>query len=162
MNKSILIGRMGQDPKVANTQTGTTIVNFSLATDESFTGRDGNKVDKTEWHRVVAFGIQPEFCSNYLTKGRLVLVEGSIQTRKWQNQEGQDRYTTEVKAQRIQALDPKSKQNTMDDGWGKDLDDVYYPRKSDKPSSEHSVPKSKMDNDLEEQSSARDPFDVPF
>ena len=148
MNKSILIGRMGQDPKVANTQTGTTIVNFSLATDESFTGRDGNKVDKTEWHRVVAFGIQPEFCSNYLTKGRLVLVEGSIQTRKWQNQEGQDRYTTEVKAQRIQALDPKSKQNTVDDGWLKDLDDDFLSKKPGKKTPDTELPKSKMDDDI--------------
>ena len=107
MNKAILIGRLGQDPRVANTQTGTTIVSFSLATDESYTGQDGNRVEKTEWHRVVAFGKQAEFCANYLSKGRLVLVEGSIQTRKWQDQEGQDRYTTEVKAQRVLALDPK-------------------------------------------------------
>jgi single-strand DNA-binding protein len=77
VNKAILIGRLGQDPKTANTQTGTVIVNLSLATDESFTGQDGNKVERTEWHRVVAFGKQAEFCSNYLSKGRLVLVEGS-------------------------------------------------------------------------------------
>ncbi len=154
MNKAILIGRLGQDPKVANTQTGTTIVNFSLATNESYTGQDGNKVEKTEWHRIVTFGKQAEFCSNYLSKGRLVLVEGSIQTRKWQDQEGQDRYTTEVKARSVQALDPKNQQKPVDDGWGKDLDDDYYPKKSDKPSSEHGLPKSKMDDD---------PFgDTPF
>ena len=162
MNKVILIGRLGQDPKVANTQTDTTIVNFSLATDESFTGQDGNKVEKTEWHRVVAFGKQAEFCSNYLSKGRLVLVEGSLQTRKWQDQEGSDRYTTEVKAQRIQALDPKNQHRPVDDRWGKDLDDDYLSKKSDKSPSKHSLPKSKMDDDLEEQGSKRDPFDAPF
>ena len=162
MNKVILIGRLGQDPKVANTQTDTTIVNFSLATDESFTGQDGNKVEKTEWHRVVAFGKQAEFCSNYLTKGRLVLVEGSLQTRKWQDQEGSDRYTTEVKARSVQALDPKTHQRPLDDGWAKDLDDDYFSKKSDKSPSEQGLPKSKMDEDLGGQSSKRDPFDAPF
>ena len=110
MNKAILIGRLGQDPKVAYAQTGTTIVNFSIATDESYTDREGNKVDKTEWHRIVTFGKQADFCANYLTKGRLVLVEGSLQTRKWQDQEGQDRYTTEIRALRVQALDSKGQQ----------------------------------------------------
>ena len=162
MNKAILIGRLGQDPKTANTQTGTTIVNFSLATGESFTDQDGNKVEKTEWHRVVAFGKQAEFCSNYLSKGRLVLVEGSLQTRKWQDQEGRDRYTTEVKAQRIQALDPKTQQWPVSDGWGKDLGDDYFSKKSDKSSSENSLPTSKMDDDLGDQGSKRDPFDAPF
>ena len=110
MNKAILIGRLGQDPKVAYAQTGTTIANFSIATDESYTDRDGNKVDKAEWHRIVTFEKQADFCANYLTKGRLVLVEGSLQTRKWQDQEGQDRYTTEIRALRVQTLDSKSQQ----------------------------------------------------
>ena len=114
MNKAILIGRLGQDPKVAYAQTGTTIVNFSIATDESYTDREGNKVDKTEWHRIVTFGKQADFCANYLTKGRLVLVEGSLQTRKWQDQEGQDRYTTEIRALRVQALDSKGQQREQD------------------------------------------------
>jgi single-strand DNA-binding protein len=162
MNKVILIGRLGQDPKTANTQTGTTIVNFSLATDESYTGQDGNKVEKTEWHRIVTFGKQAEFCSNYLSKGRLVLVEGSLQTRKWQDQEGRDRYTTEIKARSIQALDPKTQQRPMDDGWGKDLGDDYFSKESDTPSSEPGLPKSKMDDDLGEQGPKRDPFDAPF
>ena len=162
MNKVILIGRLGQDPKVYQTQTGNTVVNLSIATDESFTGQDGNMVEKTEWHRVVAFGKQAEFCSNYLSKGRLVLVEGSLQTRKWQDQEGNDRYTTEVKARSVQALDPKTQQKPVDDGWGKDLDDDYFSKKSDKPPRAHRLPKSKMDDDLEEQGSKRDPFDAPF
>ncbi len=162
MNKVILVGRLGQDPKTAYTQTGTTIVNFSLATDESFTSQDGNKIEKTEWHRIVVFGKQAEFCANYLSRGRLVLVEGSLQTRKWQDQESRDRYTTEIKARSIQALDPKSQQKPVDEGWMKDLDEDYLSKKADKPSSEHSLPKSKMDDDLGDQGSKRDPFDAPF
>ncbi len=107
MNKAIIVGRLGQDPKLAYTANGAAVVNMSVATDESYTDRDGNKVDKAEWHRVVVFSKQAEFCANYLSKGRLVLVEGRLQTRKWQDQSGQDRYTTEIVAQRVQALDPK-------------------------------------------------------
>ena len=162
MNKAFIIGRLGQDPKVSQTQTGNIVASLNIATDESFTGQDGNKVEKTEWHRVVAFGKQAEFCSNYLSKGRLVLVEGSIQTRKWQDQEGQDRYITEVKARSVQALDPKTQHRPADDGWGKDLDDDYFSKESDKSPSKHSLPKSKMDDDLGEQESKRDPFDAPF
>lgn len=148
MNKAILIGRLGQDPKTASTQTGATIVNFSLATDESYTAQDGNKIEKTEWHRIVTFGKQAEFCANYLSKGRLVLVEGSLQTRKWQDKEGQNRYTTEVKAQKIQALDPKSKQNTGGEGWIKDLDDDFFSKKPSKKTPDTELPKSKMDDDI--------------
>lgn len=108
MNKVILIGRLGQDPKLAYTPGGVAVASMSLATDESYTDREGNKVDKAEWHRVVAFGKPAEFCSNYLSKGRLILVEGSLQTRKWQDKAGNDRYTTEVKAQRVSPLDPKN------------------------------------------------------
>jgi single-strand DNA-binding protein len=108
MNKVILVGRLGQDPKLAYAASGVAVANFNIATDESYTDRDGNKVDKTEWHRIVVFAKQAEMCANYLSKGRLVLVEGSLQTRKWQDQEGNDRYTTEIKAQRVQFLDPKS------------------------------------------------------
>lgn len=112
MNKVILVGRLGQDPKLAYAPSGVAVVNFSMATDESYTDREGNKVDKTEWHRVVVFGKQAELCSNYISKGSLVLVEGSLQTRKWQDQQGNDRYTTEVKAQRVQFLESKSQSQT--------------------------------------------------
>ena len=108
MNKVILVGRLGQDPKLAYAASGVAVANFSMATDESYTDRDGNKVEKTEWHRIVVFAKQAELCSNYLSKGSLVLVEGSLQTRKWQDQQGQDRFTTEIKAQRVQFLDTRS------------------------------------------------------
>ncbi len=108
MNKVILVGRLGQDPKLAYAASGVAVANFSMATDESYTDRDGNKVEKTEWHKIVVFAKQAELCSNYLSKGSLVLVEGSLQTRKWQDQQGQDRFTTEIKAQRVQFLDTRS------------------------------------------------------
>jgi len=107
-NKVFLVGRLGRDPELRYTQTGTPVANFPLATDESFTDRDGNRQDRTEWHRIVVWSKQAETVSNYLGKGRLALVEGSLQTRKWQDQQGQDRYTTEIKAQRVVFLDSQA------------------------------------------------------
>ena len=107
LNKVQIIGRLGRDPEMRYTQSGMPIANMRIATDESYTDRDGNRVDRTEWHTVVAFQRQAETCSNYLAKGSLVYVEGSLQTRKWQDQQGQDRYSTEIKAQRVVFLDRK-------------------------------------------------------
>lgn len=108
LNKVQIIGRLGKDVELRYTQAGIPVATMSIATDESYTGREGNKVDKTEWHRVTAFQKVAENCSSYLAKGSLVYVEGSLQTRKWEDQQGQDRYTTEIKAQRVQFLDHKS------------------------------------------------------
>lgn len=105
VNKIFIIGRLARDPEIRYTQNGSAIANMTVATDESFTGSDGNKVERTEWHRVTVFGKAAENCGNYLGKGSLVHVEGSLATRKWQDQNGQDRYTTEIKAQRVQFLD---------------------------------------------------------
>ena len=105
VNKIFIIGRLARDPEIRYTQNGSAIANMTVATDESFTGSDGNKVERTEWHRVTVFGKMAENCGNYLGKGSLVHVEGSLATRKWQDQNGQDRYTTEIKAQRVQFLD---------------------------------------------------------
>lgn len=108
LNKVMIIGRLGRDPELRYTQSGAPVASLNVATDESYTDRDGNKVERTEWHRVSVFQRQAETCANYLSKGSLVYVEGSLQTRKWQDQQGQDRYTTEIKAQRVQFLDRKS------------------------------------------------------
>lgn len=105
VNKVFIVGRLSRDPEIRYTQNGSAIANMTVATDESFVGSDGNKVERTEWHRVTVFGKAAENCGNYLGKGSLVHVEGSIATRKWQDQNGQDRYTTEIKAQRVQFLD---------------------------------------------------------
>lgn len=96
INKVILVGRLGQDPKLTYLTSGNPVANFSVATDESYKDRDGNKVERTEWHRVAVYGRSAEFCGNYLAKGRLVYIEGTLRTRSWDDQQGQKRYTTEV------------------------------------------------------------------
>ena len=107
LNRVMLIGRLGRDPELRYTQSGTPVCTLQAATDESYTDRDGNKVERTEWHRITCFQKQAENCAAYLAKGSLVYVEGSLATRKWQDQQGQDRYTTEIKAERVQFLDRK-------------------------------------------------------
>lgn len=116
LNKVMLIGRLGRDPEIRYAANGTPIVNMRLATDESYVDRDGNKVDRTEWHSVVVFQRQAENCKTYLAKGSLIFVEGSLQTRKWQDQQGQDRYTTEIKATRVQFLDRKGASAGAEEG----------------------------------------------
>ena len=108
LNKVMIIGRLGRDPELRYTQGGSPVCTLNVATDESWQDRDGNRVDRTEWHRIVVFQRAAENCNTYLRKGSLVFVEGGLQTRKWQDQHGQDRYTTEIKAQRVQFLDRKS------------------------------------------------------
>lgn len=96
-NKVELIGNLGKDPDVRYTANGNPVANLAIATDESYKDRNtGQKVEKTEWHRVVVFGKPAEFAGQYLAKGAQVFVEGKLQTRKWQDQSGQDRYTTEI------------------------------------------------------------------
>ena len=107
MNKAIIVGKLGRDPELRYTQNGTAVVNLSVATDESYKDSQGQVQKQTEWHKINAFGKTAENCGKYLGKGSTVLVEGSIQTRKWQDKEGQDRYSTEIKAMRVQFLDSK-------------------------------------------------------
>ena len=107
VNKAIIIGRIGKDPEIRYTQSGQAVATLSVATDESYKDQSGQKIEKTEWHKVVVWGKQADFVANYLGKGRLVYVEGKLETRKWQDQSGQDRYSTEIKAVTIQALDKK-------------------------------------------------------
>lgn len=116
LNKVMIIGRLGRDPELRYTQNGTPVTSLNIATDESYIDREGVRQDRTEWHRVTVFQKQAENCSNYLSKGSLVFVEGSLQTRKWQDQQGQDRYTTEIKAQRVQFLDRRNNNNNNDGG----------------------------------------------
>ncbi len=98
----IVCGRLGKDPELRYAQNGTPVCNLNLATDESYKDKNsGNKVEQTEWHKVNVFGKQAEHVSNYLAKGSLALVEGKLNTRKWQDQQGNNRYSTEIKAQRV-------------------------------------------------------------
>jgi len=107
LNKVILIGRLGADPELKQTAQGTPVTSFNMATDESFTSKSGEKVDNTEWHRIVVWQRQAENVCKFLGKGSLIMVEGRLQTRKWQDQQGQDRYTTEIVAQNVTFMDSK-------------------------------------------------------
>lgn len=101
VNKVILIGNLGRDPEIRSTQDGTKIANLSLATSESWKDKNtGDRREKSEWHRVVIFGPLAEIAEKYLHKGSKIYVEGQIQTRKWTDQTGQDKYTTEIVLQR--------------------------------------------------------------
>jgi single-strand DNA-binding protein len=104
VNKVILVGRLGGDPEIRYTNTGTAVANFSLATSTNWTNKDGQREEKTEWHRVVAFGRLGEICGEYLNKGKQVYVEGRLQTRSWEDKDGNRRKTTEIVAQQLQML----------------------------------------------------------
>ncbi|MFA6412445.1 MAG: single-stranded DNA-binding protein [Syntrophales bacterium] len=113
VNKVMLIGRLGGDPEVKYTPDGLMITNFTLATDEQRKDKNGERVQKTEWHRIVTFGKLAEICGNYLSKGRLIFVEGRIQTRAWEDKEGIKRYTTEIIAANMQMLEAKGQQKVQ-------------------------------------------------
>ena len=104
VNKVILVGNLGADPEVRYLPSGEAVANLRLATTDTWKDKDGNKQEATEWHRVSYFGRQAEVCGQYLKKGSQIYVEGSIRTRKWQNKEGQDQYTTEIRGDRMQML----------------------------------------------------------
>ncbi|MCU0581180.1 MAG: single-stranded DNA-binding protein [Syntrophales bacterium] len=114
VNKVILIGRLGADPEVRYTPDGTMVVNFRIATDESYRNKQGEKVTKTEWHRIVVFGRLAEICGNYLGKGRLVFIEGKLQTRTWDDKDGNKRSLTEVLASNMQMLESKGQGRGQD------------------------------------------------
>jgi single-strand DNA-binding protein len=107
LNKVMLIGRLGQDPEVRYTQSNTAVATLNLATNERYKDSNGEYQDKTEWHRVVAWGRTAEICQQYLTKGSMIYVEGPLQTREWEDKQGQKRYTTEVKALQMTMLDSR-------------------------------------------------------
>lgn len=104
VNKAILIGHLGADPEMRYSPSGDAIANIRLATSETWKDKDGVKQSKTEWHRVVFFGKLAEIVGQYLRKGSLAYVDGKIQTRKWRDKEGQDRYSTEIVADCMQLL----------------------------------------------------------
>lgn len=108
VNKVILVGNLGRDPEVRYMPSGDAMANLSLATTDTWKDKSGEKQEKTEWHRVVMFGKQAEIAGEYLKKGSQVYIEGRLQTRKWTDKEGQDRYTTEIVADRMQMLGSRS------------------------------------------------------
>ena len=110
VNKVILVGRLGQDPEVRFTQGGTAVANLRIATDETWKDQNGERQQRTEWHRVVAWSKLAEICGQYLSKGRLVYIEGRLQTRSWDDREGNKRYTTEVRADNMVMLGGRSEE----------------------------------------------------
>ena len=108
INKVILVGRLGKDPEVRSTPSGQTVAKFTMATDERFTDKSGEKQQRTEWHNIVAWGKLGEICGQYLRKGKLVYIEGRIQTDSWDDKEtGQKKYRTEIICNEMKMLDRK-------------------------------------------------------
>ncbi|MBU2840277.1 single-stranded DNA-binding protein [Acidithiobacillus thiooxidans] len=107
VNKAIVLGYLGKDPEVRYQPDGNAVANFSIATSESFKDREGNKKERTEWHRIVLWGRLAEIAGQYLRKGSMAYVEGKIQTRKWQDKNGEERYSTEIVGNRLQLIGGK-------------------------------------------------------
>lgn len=129
LNSVSLIGNLGKDPEIKTTTSGQHVANFSIATTDVHV-KDGQKVENTEWHRIVAWGKIAELCGKFLKKGSSVYLQGKLQTRKWTNKEGKDQYTTEIIAQGIQFLDKKQKsereQSMPQDAQDFDLSDIPF------------------------------------
>ena len=104
VNKVIIVGRLGQDPELKYTPSGSAVCNFSVATSETWADKSGQKQERTEWHRVVVWGKLGELCNQYLAKGRQAYVEGSLRTRSWEDKSGQKKFTTEIMASSVQFL----------------------------------------------------------
>lgn len=121
INKAIIVGSLGQNPEIKYSASGSSIVNLSVATNEKWKDKStGQDVEKTEWHRIVIFGKLAEIAARYLKKGAQVYFEGKIQTRKWQDQSGQDRYITEIIANEMQMLGGRSNTTAQDQSAARD------------------------------------------
>ena len=107
VNKAFLIGRLGRDPEIRKVNSGTSVVNFSIATDERWSDRSGERQQRTEWHKIIAWGTLAETCAKYLNRGQLVFIEGKIQTQEWNDRDGNKRKTTEIIASSMQMLTPR-------------------------------------------------------
>jgi len=139
INKVILIGRLGQDPELKYIgDNGSVVCNFSIATSERYKDKSGVQQEKTEWHRIVAWGKLAEICGEYLRKGRECYVEGKLSTRKWENKEGATQYTTEIVARDVQFLGSKNDgdvnrggQSAKNSGDNFNGGNSYYDQKTD-------------------------------
>lgn len=132
INKVILVGNLGADPEIRYTPSGMAVANFRLATSETRPNKEGQKETKTEWHRIVTFGKLAEICGEYLSKGKQVYIEGRIQTRSWDDKDGNKKYITEIVANTMQMLGSKdSSASASHEGPGEelppsDIDDVPF------------------------------------
>ena len=114
LNKAMIIGNLGADPEMRYTQSGTPVCNFNVATTERYKNQAGEQAEDTEWHRIVAWQRLAEICGEYLTTGSKVYLEGKIQTRKWQDKDGNDRYTTEIVAREMKMLSSRDSNGDRD------------------------------------------------
>jgi single-strand DNA-binding protein len=132
VNKVILVGNLGADPEVRYTPSGTKVTNFRIATSDRWTDKDGNRQERTEWHSIVTFGKLADICGEYLAKGRQVYVEGRIQTRSWEDRDGQKRYATEIVATDMKMLGSRGPSKTeeaagrSDEGGPAPDDDIPF------------------------------------
>ncbi len=129
LNKVLLIGNLGKDPEVRYTASGTAVASFSLATSEKFKNKEGEWEERTEWHNVTLWGRLAEIAGEYLGKGKTVYIEGRLQTRKWQDKDGKDRYTTEIVGEKMQMLSRKDGSNH--DETGQTLEGPGFPEGDD-------------------------------
>lgn len=113
VNSVTLIGNLGKDPEIRHTASGTAVASFSLATSERFKNKAGESEEKTEWHNVVLWGKLAEIAGEFLSKGKTVYILGKLQTRKWQDRDQNDRYTTEIVGEKLQMLSPKTNSSTQ-------------------------------------------------
>lgn len=160
VNKVILIGNLGNDPDMRYLPSGDAVANLSIATTDKYKDKNGETQEATEWHRVSFFGKTAEICGQYLKKGSSVYVEGSIRTRKWQDKEGQDRYTTEIRGDRMQMLGGRGGMSggTADMDSAPRQDSGSAPRQSSRPAqsapARSAAPAGGSFDDLED--------DIPF
>ncbi len=116
VNKAILVGRLGKDPELKYTPSGQAVASFSLATGEKWKDKDGNMQERTEWHNIIVWGRMAENAKEYLAKGRQVYIEGRIQTRSWDDKDGNKKYMTEIVVQNLQYLGSRSDQSSASPG----------------------------------------------
>lgn len=126
LNKAMLLGHLGRDAEVRYTSDGTAVATLSLATSETWKDKQGQKQERTEWHRVIVWGKAAEALKDWLLKGKQILVEGKIQTRKWEDKNGTERYTTEIKSDRITLLGGGGKRDEADQRRGDDETDIPF------------------------------------
>lgn len=145
VNKVILIGNLGRDPEVRFLPSGEAVANFSIATTEKWKDKSGEMKEQTEWHRISFFGRQAEICGEYLRKGSAVYVEGRLQTRKWTDKDGNERYTTEVRGDRMQLLGGRGSGGGAEPMGREPAAAAAAPAKSSKGSND---PFGQMDDDI--------------
>lgn len=166
VNKVILIGRLGFDPEIRCMPSGMSVANLRLATNDGYKDRQtGQFIENTEWHRVALFGKQAETVTQYAKKGSLLYIEGRIRTNKWQDQSGQDRYTTEIVATEMQLMNVRNENQNFEDQQGKDYikPDFNQPSpESTQSRSVSSVTGTGMDSDLEKINEFDNDKDIPF